>query len=63
VQRNTFTGGIGIANLGRGGVVNGDGNWWGCNYNPVFPFAAFAGCAITSGAVNVGYWMSSAFSK
>ena len=63
VQRNTFTGGIGIANLGRGGVVNGDGNWWGCNYNPMFPFAAFAGCATTSGPVNVGYWMSSAFSK
>ena len=63
VQRNTFTGGIGIANLGRGGVVNGDGNWWGCNYNPAFPFAAFTGCATTSGAVNVGYWMASAFSK
>ncbi|MGD0772667.1 MAG: NosD domain-containing protein [Candidatus Solibacter sp.] len=63
VQRNTFTGGIGIANLGRGGVVNGDGNWWGCNYNPAFPIAAFAGCATVSGAVNVGYWTSSAFSK
>jgi len=63
VQRNTFTGGIGIANLGRGGVVNGDGNWWGCIYNPAFPFSAFVGCATTSGTVNVGYWMSSAFSK
>lgn len=63
VQRNTFTGGIGIANLGRGGVVNGDGNWWGCNFNPVYPIAAWAGCATISGAVNVGYWSSSAFSK
>ena len=63
VQRNTFTGGIGIANLGRGGAVNGDGNWWGCNYNPTFPIAAFAGCAAVSGAVSVDYWMPAAFSK
>lgn len=63
VQRNTFTGGIGIANLGRGGVINGDGNWWGCNINPSYPLAAFAGCATVSGAVKVDYWMSAAFSK
>lgn len=63
VQRNTFTGGIGIANLGRGGVINGDGNWWGCNINPAYPLAAFAGCAAVSGAVKVDYWASSPLSK
>lgn len=62
VTRNMFAGGtIGIGNLGRGGVVTGDGNWWGCNYNPTFPIAAFAGCASVMGSVNVGYWSSAPF--
>lgn len=62
VARNTFVGGsIGIGNLGRGGVVTGDGNWWGCNYNPTYPIAAFAGCASVMGAVNIGYWSSTPF--
>jgi parallel beta-helix repeat protein len=52
VQRNTITSGTGVANL-SGGSVNADGNWWGCNNNPTFPIAGFAGCSNTSGAVTV----------
>jgi hypothetical protein len=60
VQRNNLGGQIGVANLGRGGAVYADNNWWGCNENPSFPIAGFAGCALTSGAVNVNTWMFAA---
>ncbi len=63
VNRNTFVGGTGIANLGRGGAVNGDGNWWGCTANPNFPISAFAGCAVTSGPVSVTSWTLAPISK
>ena len=56
-------GGTGIANLGRGGAVNGDGNWWGCTANPNFPISAFAGCAVTSGPVSVTSWTLAPISK
>jgi Right handed beta helix region len=56
VQRNNLGAKIGVANLGRGGVIYADTNWWGCNQNPSYPIAAFAGCAVTSGPVNVTTW-------
>ena len=63
VERNSFAGRmIGVANLGAG-TVNADGNWWGCNGNPTFAISAFGGCAVTSGAVNVNYWLPNAISK
>jgi parallel beta-helix repeat protein len=55
VQRNTFTGGVGVANLSTGSV-NADGNWWGCASNPTYGVSGFAGCATTSGAVSVSVW-------
>ncbi len=55
VQRNTLTSGIGVANLSRA-TVNADSNWWGCNNNPTFPIAGFAGCSSTSGAVTVNVY-------
>lgn len=62
VQRNTFTGGVGVANLSSGSV-NADGNWWGCNDNPTYAFSGFAGCAVTSGAVTVNVWSPAAIVK
>jgi parallel beta-helix repeat protein len=55
VQRNTFNGGIGVANL-SGAAVNADSNWWGCNNNPTFPISGFAGCAGTSGSVFINIY-------
>jgi len=55
VQRNTLSGGFGVANLSSG-TVNADGNWWGCNDNPTYPISGFAGCVGTSGAVTVNVW-------
>ncbi len=55
VQRNTFTSGIGVANLSTG-TVNADGNWWGCGDNPTFGLSFFGGCAGVSGAVSVNIW-------
>jgi parallel beta-helix repeat protein len=63
VQRNTFTGGIGVANLNGAGAVNADGNWWGCNDNPTYPIAGFAGCASTLGALSVNTWAAAPISK
>jgi parallel beta-helix repeat protein len=60
VQRNTLGGKIGVANLGRGGAVYADTNWWGCGQNPTFPIATFAGCAAVSGPVSVTTWMTAA---
>jgi parallel beta-helix repeat protein len=60
VQRNSLSGNFGVANLGRGGVIYADYNWWGCVTNPTYATSAFAGCAITSGSVNVTTWMTSA---
>jgi len=62
VQRNTFTGGTGVANLSSG-TVNADGNWWGCNDNPTFPISGFAGCVGTSGPVSVNIWAAGAIVK
>jgi hypothetical protein len=58
VQRNSLGGTWGIANLGRGGVVYADSNWWGCNMNPIFPIAAWIGCSGISGNVSVTNWLS-----
>jgi len=60
VERNSLGGKIGAANLGRGGVVYADYNWWGCSQNPSFPIGAFAGCSTVSGAVNVSTWLAAA---
>jgi nitrous oxidase accessory protein NosD len=61
VERNSLAAPkIGVANLGRGGVVYADTNWWGCNNNPTFPISSFAGCSLTSGLVNVLTWMPAA---
>lgn len=60
VQHNSFTGKIGVANLGRGGMVNADTNWWGCNQNPSYPIAAFGGCALTMGPVSITNWVPTA---
>lgn len=62
VQRNTFTGGVGVANLSTG-TVNADGNWWGCPSNPTYGISGFAGCAGTSGAVSVSVWSPAAIVK
>jgi parallel beta-helix repeat protein len=62
VQRNTFTGGVGVANLSTG-TVNADGNWWGCNNNPTFPISGFAGCSGTTGAVSVNIWAAAPIVK
>lgn len=62
VQRNSFTGGVGVANLGAG-TVNADGNWWGCNDNPTYGVSGFAGCAGTLGAVSVNVWAPAAIVK
>jgi parallel beta-helix repeat protein len=62
VQRNSFASGTGVANL-TGGAVNADGNWWGCNDNPTFPIAGFAGCSGTSGPVSVSVWAAGAIVK
>ena len=59
VQRNTFTGGIGILNLGRG-TVNADGNYWGCGTDPSSLMGVFAGCAPTSGNVPVHFFLTAA---
>ena len=55
-RNNFFAGAIGVANLGRGGAINADGNWWGCSINPTFLVSAFAGCSVTSGFVPVSTW-------
>jgi parallel beta-helix repeat protein len=60
VEGNSFSTQYGVANLGRGGVVTADTNWWGCGQNPSYPIAAFAGCALTLGAVNVNNWLAAA---
>jgi parallel beta-helix repeat protein len=57
VQRNSLSGTWGIANLGRGGAVNAEMNWWGCNMNPTFPMAGLLGCSPVSGSVNVTTWL------
>jgi Periplasmic copper-binding protein (NosD) len=62
VQRNSFTGGVGVANLSNG-AVNADGNWWGCNDNPTWGISGFAGCAGTFGAVSVNIWAPAAIVK
>ena len=62
VQRNSLTTGIGVANLTTG-AVNADGNWWGCNNNPMFPISGFAGCSGTSGSVSVNVWAAGAIVK
>jgi parallel beta-helix repeat protein len=62
VQRNTFTSGVGVANLSSG-AVNADGNWWGCSSNPTYGVSGFAGCATTSGAVSVNVWSPAAIVK
>jgi parallel beta-helix repeat protein len=62
VQRNTFTYGVGVANLSTG-TVNADGNWWGCNNNPTYAISFFGGCAGTSGAVSVNVWSPAAIVK
>jgi len=59
VHRNSFSGAIGILNLGRG-TVNADGNYWGCGTNPASLLGAFAGCATTSGNVPVNSWLTAA---
>jgi Right handed beta helix region len=64
VQRNSFAAGaVGVTNLGKGGVINADGNWWGCGANPAFGVSGFAGCATTSGGVNVTSWASAPIVK
>jgi hypothetical protein len=62
VQRNSLTAGIGVANLTTG-TVNADGNWWGCNNNPMFPISGFAGCSGTSGSVSVNVWAAAPIAK
>jgi len=59
IQRNSFSGGIGIYNFGAG-TVNAEGNWWGCLGGPIGLSAAFAGCATTYGPVTINTWASQA---
>ncbi len=58
VQRNSLGGTWGVANLGRGGAVYADSNWWGCNTNPSFPIAVWIGCSGISGNISVTNWLS-----
>ena len=61
VERNNLSlAKVGAANLGRGGVVYADNDWWGCNMNPIYPIAVFSGCTGTSGPVSVATWLPAA---
>jgi len=55
IQRNSFSGGIGIYNFGAG-TVNGEGNWWGCPAGPIGPSLFVVGCSTSFGPVTFNSW-------